>query len=87
LGRVIPPSSFSSLSLLLLSSHPPSPPSLGVHYGDVVSLVLPNTYGYLVSFFAVVSLGAIAAPLNMAYKKDDFDFYMKDTSTKVRAYM
>jgi acyl-CoA synthetase (AMP-forming)/AMP-acid ligase II len=54
----------------------------GVHPGDVIGITLGNGLSFLVSFFAVVSIRAIAAPLNPAYKRDDFLFYMEDTQMK-----
>ena len=59
----------------------------GVKAGDSVGIVLGNSLAYLVSFFAVVGVRAIAAPLNAAYKIDDFLFYMEDTEMKVKRFL
>lgn len=58
----------------------------GIRPGDVVGITLPNGLAFLVAFFAVVSIRATAAPLNAAYKIDDFLFYMEDTAMKVRHF-
>ncbi|MDP6063434.1 MAG: AMP-binding protein, partial [SAR202 cluster bacterium] len=49
--------------------------------GDRVAIVLPNGIEMIVSFLAVSSV-ATAAPLNPAYKADEFDFYLGDTGAK-----
>lgn len=56
--------------------------SLGVGRGDRVAIALPNRLETIVSFLAVSSI-ATAAPLNPAYKEDEFRFYMEDTGARV----
>jgi acyl-CoA synthetase (AMP-forming)/AMP-acid ligase II len=46
--------------------------------GDVVAIVLPNGLEYLACFLAVTRARMIAAPLNPAYKADEFRFYLED---------
>ena len=41
---------------------------LGVRKGDVVALHLPNCIQYVVSYFAIIRLGAIASGINPTYK-------------------
>jgi acyl-CoA synthetase (AMP-forming)/AMP-acid ligase II len=53
----------------------------GITGGDRVAIVLPNGIETIVSFLAVASI-ATAAPLNPAYKADEFDFYLGDTGAK-----
>lgn len=43
--------------------------------------MLPNSYEFAVTFLAVCRQRAIAAPLNHAYKEDEFDFYIKDVKS------
>lgn len=50
--------------------------------GDVIGLVLPNSVEFVVSFLAVTWSGTIAAPLNEAYRKDEFLFYLQDAGAK-----
>ncbi len=50
--------------------------------GDAVAIVLPNGLEYLVSFLAVTRARLIAAPLNSAYKPDEFRFYLEDAGVK-----
>ena len=54
----------------------------GVCRGDVVSVAVPNSVEFIISFLAVTSMGAIAAPLNSAYTADEFRFYMEDARAK-----
>ena len=49
----------------------------GIHRNDRVALVLPNGPEMAASFIAI-SCGATAAPLNPAYQKPEFDFYLSD---------
>jgi oxalate---CoA ligase len=54
---------------------------LGVGPGDAVSIALENSYEFIVSFLAASWQRAIAAPLNPAYKQDEFEFYIDDLSS------
>jgi acyl-coenzyme A synthetase/AMP-(fatty) acid ligase len=51
---------------------------LGITPEAAVSIALPNTYEFVVAFLASSSQRAIAAPLNSAYKQDEFEFYIDD---------
>jgi acyl-CoA synthetase (AMP-forming)/AMP-acid ligase II len=53
--------------------------STGVDSGKVVAIVLPNGLEYLVCFLAVARARLIAAPLNPAYKAEEFRFYLEDS--------
>ena len=50
--------------------------------GDPVAIVLPNGAEFLVTFLATTWALLIAAPLNPAYKVDEFKFYMEDIGVK-----
>ena len=54
----------------------------GVGPGDRVASALPNGLPAIVSFLAA-SIAGTAAPLNPAYKEDEFRFYLEDTAAKV----
>jgi oxalate---CoA ligase len=54
----------------------------GVGRGDRVGMALPNGIPNIVTFLAA-SIAGTAAPLNPAYKEDEFRFYLEDTSAKV----
>ncbi len=53
----------------------------GIGRNDRVAIVLPNGPEMASAFIAVAS-GATAAPLNPAYKADEFEFYMSDLNAK-----
>src|ERR1700738_2479065 len=54
----------------------------GVGRGDRVGIALPNGLPLIVSFLAASAAGT-AAPLNPAYKEDEFRFYLEDTAARV----
>src|SRR5262245_58000891 len=54
----------------------------GVRRGDRVALVYPNSAEAIVLFLAAATAGT-AAPLNPAYKVDEFRFYLEDTRARV----
>jgi acyl-CoA synthetase (AMP-forming)/AMP-acid ligase II len=51
---------------------------LGVSPGSAVSISLINGLEFAISFLAVGAQGAIAAPLNPAYKQSEVEFYVDD---------
>ncbi len=53
----------------------------GVGRGDRVAIVLPNGPEMAAAFVAIASCAA-AAPLNPAYRADEFDFYLSDLNAK-----
>jgi acyl-CoA synthetase (AMP-forming)/AMP-acid ligase II len=55
---------------------------LGVNPGDRVAIALPNGLEAIVAFLAAAT-AATAAPLNPAYKVEEFRFYLGDTSARV----
>ncbi|KAL9078073.1 MAG: hypothetical protein Q9157_003012 [Trypethelium eluteriae] len=54
---------------------------LGVSPRAAISIALPNSYEFIVSFLAASWQRAIAAPLNPAYKQEEFEFYINDLSS------
>src|SRR6267378_1346940 len=55
--------------------------SMGLGRGDRVAIVLPNGPEMAVAFLAVAS-GATGAPLNPAYRADEFRFYLSDLKAR-----
>ncbi len=53
----------------------------GIGRNDPVAIVLPNG-PEMASAFVSVAAGATAAPLNPAYRSDEFDFYLTDLGAK-----
>src|SRR5687767_8326446 len=54
----------------------------GIGRGDRVGMALPNGLPTIVAFLAASEAGT-AAPLNPAYREEEFKFYLEDTSAKV----
>lgn len=55
--------------------------AVGIGRASPVSIAVVNSYEFIVSFLATSWQRAIAAPLNPAYKQDEFEFYIEDVKT------
>jgi acyl-CoA synthetase (AMP-forming)/AMP-acid ligase II len=55
--------------------------AMGIGRGDRVALVLPNGPEMATAFIAI-ACGATTAPLNPAYRAEEFDFYLSDLNAK-----
>jgi acyl-CoA synthetase (AMP-forming)/AMP-acid ligase II len=55
---------------------------LGVGRNDAVAIVLPNG-PEMASAFVAIGAGATTAPLNPAYRHDEFSFYLSDLEAKL----
>ena len=55
--------------------------AMGVGRNDRVGIVMPNG-PEMASVFLAVACGATTAPLNPAYKEDEFDFYLSDLNAR-----
>ena len=54
---------------------------LGIGRGERVAIVLPNGPEMAAAFLAI-GAGAATAPLNPAYREDEFDFYLTDLAPR-----
>jgi oxalate---CoA ligase len=54
---------------------------LGIGRGDRVAIVLPNG-PHMAAAFVAIAAGATAAPLNPAYRAEEFEFYLSDLQAK-----
>jgi acyl-CoA synthetase (AMP-forming)/AMP-acid ligase II len=54
---------------------------LGLGCGDRIAMALPNGLEVIASFLAAATVGT-AAPLNPAYTRDEFKFYLEDTGAR-----
>lgn len=57
--------------------------SLGVGQGDRVVILLHNSAEFVISFFSIARIGAIAVPLNVKYKVQELTDYLEDSKPKV----
>jgi len=52
--------------------------ALGIVTGDRVAILLNDSPEFIASFVAIVTLGAIAVPINLALRQSEQDFILKD---------
>ncbi len=55
--------------------------NLNIKKEDVVAILLPNSDYYLLVYFAIQKIGAIAHPVNTKLKEDGLEFLLKDSGT------
>jgi fatty-acyl-CoA synthase len=55
----------------------------GIHKGDRVAYLAPNTHALLESFYAVPQLGAVLVPINYRLIADDFAYIIGHSGAKV----
>ncbi len=56
--------------------------ALGTKDGDMIPIIAPNCYEFIVSVFAICKLGAVAVPLNNMLKQDEYRYILNDCSAK-----
>ena len=56
--------------------------ALGIAQGDRVAILLNDSPEFIASFVAIISLGAIAVPINMALRKAEQLFILKDCGAR-----
>jgi long-chain acyl-CoA synthetase len=56
---------------------------MGVEKGDRVAMLLPNSQEFIVIFFGIAKIGAIAVPLNIKYKVDELTSLFSSARPKV----
>ena len=56
---------------------------IGVNKGDRVAMLLPNSPEFVVLYFGVTKIGAIAVPLDVKYKIDELASLFDDSQPKV----
>ena len=57
--------------------------SLGIEKGDRVALFLPNIPGFVIGYFAIQKLGAIAVSVNAMLKREEVKYIVNDSGAKV----
>ena len=55
---------------------------MGIRKGDRVALMLPNTPHYVISYYAVLKLGAIVVQMNPLYAPHEMEFILNDSGAK-----
>ena len=57
--------------------------NLGIKKGDVVAFLMPNSFQYIISFYATAKLGAIATGINPTYKPLEVLHHLRITSATI----
>ncbi|MFX1500906.1 MAG: AMP-binding protein [Promethearchaeota archaeon] len=57
--------------------------NLGVKKGDVIALLMPNCFQYVICFYATIKIGAIGTGINPTYKPLEVLHQLKMTNSKV----
>jgi long-chain acyl-CoA synthetase len=55
---------------------------LGIKKGDIVALLLPNSFQYVIAFYAAAKIGAIPTGINTTYKPLEVLHHLEITSAK-----
>ena len=56
--------------------------SLGLEQGDRVALMLPNVPQFLMSYFALLKIGAVIVPISIYYKAEEIRHQLEDSEAK-----
>ena len=56
---------------------------IGIEPKEAVALAFPNTIEFAIAFLATTFQRATSAPLNPAYKQEEFEFYLEDLTVAV----
>ncbi|MCK4779247.1 MAG: acyl--CoA ligase, partial [Candidatus Lokiarchaeota archaeon] len=54
----------------------------GIKKGDVVAILLPNSFQFTIAYFATAKLGGIVAPINPTYKPLEILHVLKQVKAK-----
>lgn len=56
---------------------------LGVKKGTVVSLLLPNSPQFVISYYAILKAGGIVNPINPLYKPNEIEFILNNSGAEI----
>lgn len=56
---------------------------LGIKKGDVVSLILPNSPQFVISYYAILKLGAIVNPISPLYTPTELEYIINRAGSKI----
>lgn len=57
--------------------------SIGIKKGDRILMACPNCIDFVVVYYAILKIGAIAVTVNILSKQSELIFYLEDTEAKV----
>src|ERR1041384_2640023 len=56
--------------------------ALGISEGERIAILLADSPEFIASFLAIISMGAIAVPINLALRREDQLFILKDCGAR-----
>ncbi|MBW1780914.1 MAG: long-chain-fatty-acid--CoA ligase [Deltaproteobacteria bacterium] len=56
--------------------------SMGIQKGDRVAMWLPNRFEFLIAFYGIAKIGAVALPMNILYKEREIQFLLSNSQSK-----
>ena len=59
--------------------------ALGVAKGDRVCVLSTNCPEYVIAFYAIARVGAVASPMNPSYREREIDYQLNDTEASAKA--
>ncbi len=60
---------------------------MGIEKGDNVAIWLPNCLEWIFTFFALGKIGAVTVPINTRFKKNEVDYILKQSNSKILIMM
>lgn len=57
--------------------------SIGIRLGDKVGLLVTNSQEFIISYYAITALGAVAVPMNTFLKSDEIVYILKNCEAKL----
>lgn len=57
--------------------------AIGVKFGDKVGMAVANSQEFIVAYFAVTAIGAVAVPMNTFLKSEEFSYILNDCGAEI----
>ena len=52
--------------------------SIDIKFGDKVAMIVSNSPEFIMSYFAISAIGAVAVPINTFLKSEEFEYILND---------
>jgi long-chain acyl-CoA synthetase len=56
--------------------------TLGIAKGDRVAVMLPNIPHFIISYYAILELGAVVVPINIMHRREDVAYLLSDSGAR-----
>lgn len=57
--------------------------AIGVKFGDKVGMAVVNSQEFIIAYFAVTAIGAVAVPMNTFLKSEEFSYILNDCGAEI----